>query len=376
MTLFSDREEINEYLKNEVLKICNRHGVPGAAVGVITGGETIFSEGFGFSNLEDGAPFLPSTLFPIGSCTKSFSAAIALKVLEEKKIPVDANLFDWLPCNSMADVKFSRLTIEDLICHTSGWDDLPKDKMKGMSRSEFLEVFFSSNLEKLGSKKWKYSNDMYVLLGILVEELTGKDWTACMNDILLGPLEMKSSGLEDAKSGTKAQGYVTREGEQVEVTLDKETTLTSPNGGLWSSINDMFKWMKMWLNEDEGTTENILTRVQVKEAIKMQRLISTELDSKEKDHFFGSGYGWMVDSYKSCYRVGHKGMLDGFTSFCSLFPMNKSGLVIFANQGNSIAVNEIAIMLSDFLLEVPVKEEEKMQLQGVLHSVYTGVPAQ
>jgi len=172
----------------------SRGDTPGAAVVVVRDGKPIFKKGYGLANLEQGSPCTPQTKFRIVSLTKAFTAMVVMILYERGALNLDNAIGTYLPDDPKGDM----ITIRQLLTHTSGvqepvpdskaFDPLPVmnsplERRYAMCRDEPLE--FSPG------EKWSYTNAGYIVLGYLIERVSGPDRADASPAILRGhPVEL------------------------------------------------------------------------------------------------------------------------------------------------------------------------------------------
>jgi D-alanyl-D-alanine carboxypeptidase len=155
---------------------------PGVSIAVVRGGDTIVSTGWGFANLEEGVPATAATLYRIGSITKQFTSAAVMRLVQAAKVSLDDSIGVYLPDLPAA---WRGVTVRELLNHTSGipsytdigerwqrrWrEDMPTDSLVAMTASD--SMWFAPGT------KWRYDNTGYVVLGMLLDHVTGQPYSA------------------------------------------------------------------------------------------------------------------------------------------------------------------------------------------------------
>jgi CubicO group peptidase (beta-lactamase class C family) len=213
-------------------------------------GKVIYARGFGDANLESHTPNSPQTRFGIASITKQFTAALVLQEVADGRMRLDATVSEFLPWYRKDTGQ--RITIDQLLHHTSG---LPPDyEMPEFSDTEqarrhykpreFAEKFCQSDLISEPGTRWEYSNCGYVLLGLILESVTGKPFETLLSERLLIPLGMKDTGLDDnnlALTGG-ATGYTRHAGPRYTRGPDLDRTHFFSAGAMYSSAEDLLRW--------------------------------------------------------------------------------------------------------------------------------------
>src|ERR1700721_1260503 len=183
----------------------------GAAL-VARDGKVLLSKGYGFANLEWGVANSPATKFRLGSITKQFTATCILLLEERGKLKVDDPVKKYM---TDAPAAWDKVTIFNLLTHTSGIPSftgfLTSASPEGIPTTpEKLGARFRDKpLEFQPGEQWNYSNSGYVLLGYLIEKISGKSYSAFVEENIFRPLEMTDSGY-DSNSAIilhRASGY-------------------------------------------------------------------------------------------------------------------------------------------------------------------------
>ena len=154
-----------------------RDQIPGVAVGVVERGHLVFARGFGYRDVDKHLPVTPDTLFPLGSCSKAFTATAIALLADEGRIALDAPVRTYLPDFSLEDpVASATLTTRDLLTHRSGlprhdlfWYQAPFSRDELYRRLRFLEPGGPPHAQ------WRYNSLMFVVAGRIVEKVSGRE---------------------------------------------------------------------------------------------------------------------------------------------------------------------------------------------------------
>jgi CubicO group peptidase (beta-lactamase class C family) len=183
--------------------------VPGAALAIAKDGKLVFAHGYGLANVETGDAVQPDSLFRIASISKPFTAAGVMKLVEAGKLDLDAKVYTILrdlmpPRGQLVDERLRDITVRDLLRHTGGWDDHAKDEAMiaaipfaaadyfGMppppsSRMMIRYVYSNIQLDNTPGTSYAYSNFGYMLLGRIVEEVSGMRYQDYIAQEILTP---------------------------------------------------------------------------------------------------------------------------------------------------------------------------------------------
>ena len=221
------------------------HQFMGTAL-VARGGQVIFSKGYGSADLEWDVPNSPDTKFRLGSVTKQFTAASILLLEERGKLNVSDPVKKYLPD---APAAWDKITIFHVLTHTSGipnftgFPDYPKLEPFAATPEELVARFRDKPLDFEPGEKWKYSNSGYVLLGYLIEKITGDSYEKFVRENIFTPLGMKDSGY-DSNSAViphRASGYVPGKN-GFENAGFVHMSIPQGAGALYSTTEDLLKW--------------------------------------------------------------------------------------------------------------------------------------
>ncbi|NTU52026.1 MAG: serine hydrolase, partial [Candidatus Aminicenantes bacterium] len=166
-------------------------GQPGAAVIVRKNGETVFRKGYGMADLELGVPVEPDMVFRLGSITKQFTAVAILLLAQEGKLGLQDEITKFLPD---FPTQGRRITVEHLLTHTSGiqsYTDLPEWLplwRKDFTLKELIDLFKDKPMQFGPGESWAYNNSGYVLLGAIIEKVSGKTYEGFIEAAIFQPL--------------------------------------------------------------------------------------------------------------------------------------------------------------------------------------------
>ena len=337
---------------------------PGFAVAVIEKNKLVYAEGFGYKDWEAKTPVTANTQFAIGSCTKAFTASLVGLLARDGKADIDKPVRNYLPAlNFYNNEMNNNITLRDMMCHRTGisrydysWYYFPsasRDTL--MQRIQYMEP--SEPLRR----KWQYNNFMYLLQGVVVEKLTGKSWEDNIRERLFEPLGMTNSNVslsEWMKAKDIAVGYGLKQDSIINRSDYYDISGMAPAGSINSSVNDMAKWLTVWVNGGKYNGKEILPAPYLGEAISSQMVIGGALPSKERpDNFLSNyGFGWMIASYRGHYRVEHGGNIDGFSASTCFFPSDSIGIVVLCNQNGSNVPGMIRNLMADRLLGLKYRD--------------------
>ncbi|NNF29606.1 MAG: beta-lactamase family protein, partial [Gemmatimonadetes bacterium] len=223
-------------------------GATGLAVTVVKDGELLFAEGFGVREMGTGGAVDPQTLFSIGSTTKAMTAASLGMLVDEGLVAWDDPVVEHLPGFRLSDPYLTReVTIRDLLTHRAGMGNA--DFLwyeQDVTASQVLERFRMAEPVYSLRSSFIYQNVMYAAAGAVVEAVSGKPWRRFIEDRIFEPLGMsRTVSTLGATAGVPnvATPHYRVEGE-VMVIENASVDPVDAAGSVWSSVEDMSKWLR------------------------------------------------------------------------------------------------------------------------------------
>src|SRR5688572_2791698 len=272
-------------------------GYSGSAL-IASGGKTVISRGYGYSDRERKIKNSPKTISDIGSITKQFTAAAILKLEMQGKLSTDDKISKYFQ-NVPPDK--TDITIHRLLRHSAGLPGGIGGDYEKIGVAEFLEKVFASPLRSPVGTKFGYSNIGYSLLALIMEKVSGQSYEQYLYANLWKPAGMEMTGYTRPRFNKDliAVGY--RQDERWGKPTEKEWDKNAPylhlkgNGGILSTTEDLLKWDRALL------TDKILS----KEAKRKYYFPALRADETGKSHY---GYGWDVTKTdRNTTRIWHNG---------------------------------------------------------------------
>ncbi|MBT0809711.1 serine hydrolase [Litoribacter ruber] len=349
-----------EGIEAELEKVLDTWNAPGFSVVVVEKDQVVYSKGFGYRDYENELPATPQTLYAIGSSTKAFTAALLGKLRDDGQLKFEDSPIQYIP-----DLKFKNnelnnmVTIRDLITHRTG---LPRHDISWYlfstdSRDSLVQRIAHHEPFAKVRETWYYNNFMYLLQGVISEKLYGKSWEDNIAEQFFEPLGMSSSTakIDGLKNGNEAAFGYKLKSDSIITKMDYyDIAAMGPAGSINSNVEDMAKWLQMWIAGGKYNGEQILSPGYIQEAISPHMVMSSAPPTAESPdlHLSSYGYGWMVSSYKGHYRVEHGGNIDGFSANVAFFPTDSVGIAVLVNQNGSSVPNIVRNIISDKMLGV------------------------
>ena len=312
------------------------HRLPGAAVGVVHEGELVWSKGIGFADLSKRRRANPKTLYRIASITKTFTATAIMQLRDEGKLSLDDPATAYLPELKKATSAFGPvegITIRRLLSHESGLQSEPPDTdfanvryessaARNLARSKDISATVSPNTQ------WKYSNLGYQLLGEIVGRVSGKPYATVVQQRLLRPLKLAGTTFDPRGplAARKAQGYDPRFlSDELEPAPDPKARVFEAEGGLWSCVDDLARWISFQLGD--GTApggRRLIAEETLAELHKPRYLVDPQWTR-------AWAIGWYAVRKDDVVWIMHSGGHYGFITNACFDPKEKVGAIVLLN---------------------------------------------
>lgn len=202
----------------------------------------------GMSSLELGAELQPTNVFRIGSLTKPLTAVLVLSLVNEGRLRLDGSLGEYLP-ELYSDTPADAVTVEQLLAHTSGLKDLPGNYYDPFWQTTARQTFTPEDFAKawilpeLSSQpgKWRYNNNGFYLLGLIVERVTGTPYADALRRYVLEPAGMAHSGVYDVRTVVPqmVSGYARSDLGVMERSMVVDPTVSFSAAGIYSNVEDL-----------------------------------------------------------------------------------------------------------------------------------------
>ena len=272
----------------------------------------IFQRGYGYANLEWQIPFTPDTRFRIGSLTKQFTAAAILLLQQDGKLKTSDALSRYY---SNSPAAWSNITLRNLLTHTSGIPDVDFGlvmKYSPHTPEELMKGIPEQPLEFQPGTKAEYANINYMLLGEVIERVSGKPYCRFLQERIFQPLQLAETGCDWNSSLVPHRAYGYRPSSHGPVGVeDDDLSSLAGAGNLYSSTGDLIRWTEA-LHGGKVLSQASLTE-----------MVTPFLD--------GYGYGLQIDGEGQTLDISHNGTVDGFFSCLDYILATKTTVVILSN---------------------------------------------
>ena len=293
---------------------------PGAAVGVLQDGEVIHCAGYGLANVEWSAPVAADTVFRLASISKPLTACAVMVLVERGEIDLHAPITNYLPDYPTSG---HHLTAYHLLTHTAG---ISNERGQGDLKDRYdlnpqaVMAYFSHQpfYFKPGTA-YRYSNTTYVLLGLLIEAVSGQAYADFMREHVFALLGMDSACFFHHKAviPRRATGYTRRKGQLMHPRFFS-ADISYAGGGLGGSITDLLRWAA-------GLRDHTL----ISAAGWAQMLTPATLADGSTTYY---GLGWALREYHGRPMAGHSGTTPGFSNQMVLFTEDDLAVMVLSNN--------------------------------------------
>ncbi|HTF94866.1 MAG TPA: serine hydrolase domain-containing protein [Cellvibrio sp.] len=317
----------------------NLHNKVGLAALVIQNDITLFRKGYGLRNLETGEAVTAETNFRLASVSKQFTA-MCIAILEEQgKLSITDSITKYFtgypPC-------LTPVTIAHLLYHTSGlpecYDDLcSTNQARPLAFNTDVYHFYKNikHLDFAAGHRFEYSNGGYNLLATIIEKASGKTFTTFLTEQIFTPLGMLNSRTYNPPFEIPYQA-ISYSGWPFFENMDFDTGNTLlGEGGIYSSINDMEKWISALENHS------------LVSSTMMEKIFTPGTDNSGE--MVNYGYGWEFNTYEHYKHIYHTGGWVGFNSVIAHFPEKQLWVVCLANSPAIDTWNAMEDIVSELL---------------------------
>jgi CubicO group peptidase (beta-lactamase class C family) len=321
---------------------------PGAAVLVRKNGQTVFTRGYGVSELRTLHKIDAHTNFRLASFSKQFTAMAVMLLVHDGNLRYDENLAEIFP--GFPDYGRA-ITVRHLLTHTSGLADYEtlmeeKEKAEGPIWSATKQIHDEDVITLLAQQKsgkfapgtsWAYSNSSYVVLGLIVAKVSGMPFAEFLHRRIFAPLKMSHTVAYVNGQNTvrdRAYGYSKKDGKWQD-TDQSPTSATLGDGGIYSNLLDLARW------DDAVTSAKLLPKSEMAPALE-----PVKLNDGSQPHWPATGdtgdlapgkpvsygFGWFLDPLDGRTRMWHPGSTSGFRTVIGRFPEEGLTIVILCNR--------------------------------------------
>ncbi len=303
-------------------------------------GKVLFSQGYSMADWDQHVPNTPQTEFRIGSLTKQFTAMAILLLQERGKLHVQDHICLYvLHCPAA----WQPITIHHLLTHTSGipnyTDFSDIDVTQPASPAQLIAHFINKPLTFQPGTQYSYSNSGYVVLGYIIERVTGEPYALFLQHTMFTPLQMRNTGYDQNHPPLPEHATGYQDWQLTAQYIDMSWAFAA--GGLYSTVEDLYRWTQalstpvLVSQQSLGTMFTPFVTICPKEGEGCLNGFSRE----------GYGYGWVIAAKQAPSRqvIWHNGSISGFKAFLGFYPASKTTLIVLSNLAST---DELAIAAS------------------------------
>lgn len=364
-------------LDDFIKKGINTWNPPGLAVTVVKDGEIIFKKGYGVTTIGTNKMVDENTLFGCMSTTKAFVAVGLAMLVDDGKLNWDDKVIKHLPNFKIKDSYITNeITVRDLLTHRTGVGNT--DILWGTFKLDSDKILTSmSDVDKVYSLRssFIYQNVMYLAAGKIIEAVSGQTWGEFLKNRVYTPLGMKDtysllSMIETKDNKADAHNYIDGKIEKInQLSADN----IGPAGSMWSTINDIGKWVQFLLNDGKIGDNTLISRANFDELFKPQQMVPedqfypTQQITKPKWKTYG--LGWFQHDYKGKMIQFHTGSLPGMVAIVGMIPDEDIGVYVMGNLDHVELRHAIMYTTFDLFMDGKITRDWSKELYEIYHPV-------
>ncbi len=352
--LASNAQDLGKRIDSLIEKAVKINRFNGSVL-VCKAGKIVYEKAYGYQDADKHILNTSNTIYQIGSTTKEFTAAVILKLAEKGKLSLEDKLSKYFPYYKRGN----EITIKHLLTHTSGIYEILRnhtafnENTKPRSIKKTLSYFIDKPLDFDPGTQYSYCNSGYILLGLIIEKVTGKPYQIVVRNFILKPLKMEHTGFDFAglKKSYKAMGYTKYTQKIKEESVPWDSTATFSAGSLYSTVGDLYLWHKGLLNYKVYS--------------------KASLETATTPYLAGYGLGCWIDTLYQKKIVSHGGNILGFTGYFGRIQEDDACVIIlnniFNHQIETIGLSIFAILYNkpySYFDEIKITQEELEKFVG------------
>jgi CubicO group peptidase (beta-lactamase class C family) len=306
-------------------------------------GQTLLDKGYSMANWDTSTPNTPDTRFYLGSITKGFTAMAVLILQEQGKLHIQAPLCTYIPnCPS----PWQPVSIQEVLTHTSGIPQLNDTQLANTSPADWIASFDNAPLQFTPGGQFQYCSICYQILAYVVQRASGMPYSQFIQQAILNPLQMTSSGFDMtfyyAQPGS-ALGYETWQVKSPSASfqVDPQWSFLFGSGLLYSTVNDLYRW-------DQALSSGTLVP---------QQTITQAFTPYVNATLFPNttyGYGWFISPapVQGHQLSWHDGVIDGFRNYIGRY-VNDNVTIIFLSNLSTLDILSLSHSIETLIFGQP-----------------------
>lgn len=314
-TFFVSAQNLNTEKLDQYFETLDQHSKFMGTVAISSNDQIIYKKAVGYSDIENNRKSDTETQFKIGSVSKTFTAVLIFKAIEENKLKLDTKLSKFYP-----QIKNSeKITIKNLLNHSSGIYSITDDETylswntQEISETDLINKIIEGGIDFEPNTKSEYSNSNYILLSFILEKAFKKSYSQLLEKYITKPLNLKNTYFGKSKNSDQniANSYLFNEVWQLET--DTHPSIPMGAGAILSTPSDLVVFINALF---EG------------------KILKKENLAQMKTFENNFGLGLFQFPFENHSGIGHDGAIDGFKSVLSIFEKEKISYAIISNGSN------------------------------------------
>jgi CubicO group peptidase (beta-lactamase class C family) len=318
-----EQKETLDWLNSYIETLNSKYDLYGSVL-IAKGNNILLEKYFEFADQGKTSPINSNSLLGMASGGKMFTALCIAKLVEDKKLNLDDHITKYI--DGFSDkTKADKITIHNLLTHTSGvehywWGQKSEAFSNAVTINEHLKMVLDVGFKNDSGKEYEYNNSNYILLGAIIEKVSGTDYFTFVKENILDKAGMSNSCYFASETTNTVSPLVRSEKGDSWIEVERGKGMGSSAGGSYSNVNDMLKFsnaLRKNLIVSKETLKNMIS-------VKNNNMIVTE------DY----GYGFIIQKFAQELSYGHGGTAKGVNFEFRYFPNSDITFVIFSNQDN------------------------------------------
>jgi CubicO group peptidase (beta-lactamase class C family) len=337
--------------------------LPGLAIAIVDGDRVVFSKGYGIREVGHPDAVDTGTRFAIGSTTKAMVATALGMLVDEGKVAWDEPVITYLPWFRVGDPYITReITVRDLLIHRAGFPNLDQIwSNPGFTTEEIVRRIAALQPVYSFRSSYIYQNVMYAVAGEVIAAASGMPWDDFVRTRIFQPLGMTAT--EATLARVEGQPNVaaphTTAGGTIRLTRNRSVDAVGPAGSVWSSVDDMAKWMRFNLNGGQLDGRRLISEETQAEIFSPQVIAPKTMYptmTLVQPRFFTYGLAWFLHDYRGEAVAMHTGSINGMNALVGLLPDRNVGVYVLVNTGGAELRHALMYRVFDLFMGNPPRD--------------------
>ncbi len=340
----NESKTIDSYLE----ELVQRQQIPGLTVAATRNDSVVYVGAFGVRNEVTKEPLKPTNIFHWASVSKTFVAMAIMQLVEKGKINLDEKLITYLPYFKQHGEDYKKITIRQMLNHTSGIGDVEdyewdKPQYDEAAPKRYVESLTNDKMLFAPGTDMAYSNTAFEILGVVISQVSGMPFETYIKENIFIPLEMNHTSFiyPEIPDSLRVSGHLWAN-KPIVSDVYPYNRIHAPSSTLNSNVVEMTHYTMANLNHGKYKDVRILADSSYK------ILWTNSVNLKDKS---AVGVSWFLEEYRGLKTVRHGGGDTGFRSFIWLIPEKNISVVLASNyeltQSGDITRAVIDILLGE-----------------------------